>query len=311
MSRNATNKLKKPEDKSSIILGKVKKNVPKTISGISDKQHPILLDWKRPTRVETCNPEISGDIGGLEFFGEVDQTLPPLELEGCKALEDADAIVQQILSLEFARRKDSMDKLKRDIEKTVAQHPLDKDSLEVKIASLTIKIRNYQRDLVERYPYKNQPLKHDLTGKIALRRKLIELLREKDYRKYEWLLEKLNLFYKPVPHYDAFVIGRKSSIERLTDLWCEELKQHRLDKYMRTLQEEQPRFLREKADKLKHIMAEEKDLGLELTVSQEDVDACLRRATEIETRNVEEENHPHTYLVYKEEIKKEQNVFFN
>lgn len=32
--------------------------------------------------------------------------------------------------------------------------------------------------------------------------------------------------------------------------------------------EDQPKFLRDKADKLKHIMAEEKDLGLEPTVFQ-------------------------------------------
>ena len=42
----------------------------------------------------------------------------------------------------------------------------------------------------------------------------------------------------------------------------------RLDKYKRKLMEDQPKFLRDKADKLKHIMAEEKDLGLEPTVFQ-------------------------------------------
>ena len=35
-------------------------------------------------RIETCNPSLSGDIGGLEFFGEVDKTKPPLALDGSK-----------------------------------------------------------------------------------------------------------------------------------------------------------------------------------------------------------------------------------
>ncbi|XP_023339752.1 28S ribosomal protein S15, mitochondrial [Eurytemora carolleeae] len=310
-SRRLCDRLVKPADKTGILLGKVNTRADKTIPGVSDKVHPILVQWKRPVRVETCNPELSGDIGGLEHFGEVDQTQPPLELEGCKALAEADAVVQKILSLEYRRRRDSMQKLKRDLVTTVRQHPLDDSSLEVKIATLTVKIRNYHRDLVERYPYKNQPLKHNMTACIALRRRLLEILREQDYRKFEWLLEKLNLFYKPVPHYDAFAVGRKSSIERLTDLWCDELKQHRLDKYKRKLMEDQPKFLRDKADKLKHIMAEEKDLGLEPSVFQEDVDECLRRAVEIENRNLVEENHPQTYLVYQEETVKEQNVFLN
>ena len=66
-------------------------------------------------RVETCNPEISGDIGGLAYFGKVDQFQPPLELEGSKALAEADAVVKKILSLELMRRRDSMKKLKRDL----------------------------------------------------------------------------------------------------------------------------------------------------------------------------------------------------
>ena len=40
-------------------------------------------------RMETCNPQISGDLGGLEDFGTVDLTLPPIEWDGAKELEEA------------------------------------------------------------------------------------------------------------------------------------------------------------------------------------------------------------------------------
>ena len=30
----------------------------------------------------------------------------------------------------------------------------------------------------------------------------LERLREQDYKRYEWVLERLNIFYKPVPVYD-------------------------------------------------------------------------------------------------------------
>ena len=77
-------------------------------------------------------------------------------------------------------------------------------------------------------------------------------MRQNDYKKYEWLLEKLNLLYKPQPHDapDGVVVPRElvarkvkketlekfdnqaslslqASIERLTDLWCDELRRHR------------------------------------------------------------------------------------
>ena len=47
-------------------------------------EHFIYSNNNAFKRVETCNPSISGDIGGLEFFGEVDITKPPVELEGSK-----------------------------------------------------------------------------------------------------------------------------------------------------------------------------------------------------------------------------------
>merc|ERR1719206_533990 len=89
---------------------------------------------------------------------------------------------------------------------------------------------------------------------ISYRRSMLRVLREQDYKKYEWLLEKLNLLYKPMPH-DAHKgvmipkenVERKASIERLTDLWCDELKRHRLNAYKRQLVKEQPGFLLRKA----------------------------------------------------------------
>jgi len=306
-ARKPNDRMAKPEDKSAIILGKRSPTKVKPISGVSEKQYPILVKWKRPERIQTCNPSLSGDIGGLEHFGEVDKTKPPVHLEHSKMLSESDKVVQEILSINFCRKKQVMEKLKQNVVKSVQSHEHDTDSLEVKIALLTVKIRNYQQTLYELFPYKNQPLKHDLTFKIALRRKLLELLRERDYKKYEWLLEKLNLFYKPVPHYDVNEVGRKASIERLTDTWCAELRQHRLDRHKKRLQQQQPTFLREKADKLRFIMAEEKELGLEQTVTQEEIDECLERAERIEQNSSAIESTPEVYLIYQEEAKPEQN----
>jgi len=301
--RRDCHKLKKPEDKTAIILGHVRKSVKVEKEGISSKTVPIMVEWKKPVMVETCNPQISGDIGGLQHFGQVDLSLPQLEFEKSKHLAEAKDEVKKVLSLEFARNKDVINKLKDTVKKSVEQHPHDSSSLEVRIAGVTISIRNIQRDLIERFPYKNQPVKHRLTHLVSHRHNMLTRLRETDYRKFEWLLEKLNLFYKP-PSYDrSEPVARKASVERLTDIWCDELRKHRINNYKRKLEEEQPKFLRKKAEKLAHIMREEKELGLQPSITQEDIDTCLSKADEIEARNVLEEEQE--FLVFKEETKKE------
>ncbi len=49
-SRKEYQKLKKPEDKSLVVLGKVKLSRPFALSGISEKSNPILMKWNKPVR---------------------------------------------------------------------------------------------------------------------------------------------------------------------------------------------------------------------------------------------------------------------
>jgi len=303
-------KLKKPEDKSLVILGKTKPSKAFPKSGISEKSLPIHVKWDRPVMIETCNPQISGDIGGLDHFGKVDLSQPPVKMEKSRALQTATADVKRVLSLEFSRRRDVMDKLTQEVLRSVQQHPRDFDSLEVKITIATIKIRNIQHELIHLYPYKNQPVKHVLTHKISHRRCLLRALREKDYKKYEWLLEKLNLIYKPMPH-DAPAgvliprenVERKASIEKLTDLWCDELKRHRLNAFQRKLETAQSDFLVKKAEKMRHILKEEQELGLEHTVSEEQIELCLKKSVDINAvLSSPEYNEAEEFTIYKEEI---------
>jgi len=318
-ARPERHKLKKPEDKSTVILGKRKESVAFPKPGVSDKALPIHVKWERPVMIETCNPQISGDIGGLEHFGidKIDLSQPPVRLQDSEALKTANEDVKRVLSLEFARRRDVIDKLSQEVLESIQKHPRDFDSLEVRIALATIKIRNLQHELINLYPYKNQPIKHVLTHKVSYRRKMLRTLREQDYRKYEWLLEKLNLLYKPMPHdapegvlMEKENIARKASIERLTNLWCDELKRHRLKAYQRQLMKEQPGFLMKKAEKLRHIMNEEKELGLESTVTESEIEACVSKAKEISDKlNADEEEEDSDYLIYREEVKREEHSY--
>jgi len=311
-------KLQKPEDKTSIVLGKRKDNIEYSKEGVSDKVNKIEVKWVRPKTMESVNPQISGDIGGLEYFDQVDMSMPKLKYEGTELLEQVSPEVKKVLSLEFSRRKDWIEKLGDEVIKSVQRHPRDYSSLEVKIALKTVNIRNLQNHLIELYPYKNQPAKGVLTRKITSRRKDLEKLRSLDYKKYEWLLEKLNLFYKPMP-WDAprgvlihkENIARKASIEKLTDLWCSELRRHRLAAYRRSLEEQQPTFLREKADTLARLRADEEELGIELTITQEEIDECRLKADAIEKGLLEkgDDDDDDEYLIYREDIVKEENIY--
>ena len=59
--RKKNEKLDVPKDKEGIIIGKRKPAVYYPKEGVSDKTHPIHVNWQRPVTIQTCNPEISGD----------------------------------------------------------------------------------------------------------------------------------------------------------------------------------------------------------------------------------------------------------
>ena len=92
------------------------------------------------------------------------------------------------------------------------QHKNDFTSLEVAITALTIQIRNNQHNYATLNPHgdmhkgpgykvRNRRLGHILKSMVDHRRALLRYLRERDYKKFEWLLEKLDLYYRPRPFF--------------------------------------------------------------------------------------------------------------
>ena len=79
--------------------------------------------------------------------------------------------------------------------------------------------------------------------------------------------------------------------------------------YERTLQEAQPEFLRRKAEKLQFLLSEERDLGLEPTVTEKEIEECIKKADEIQRQLDDDVSRDEEYLIYKEDIKEESMVF--
>jgi small subunit ribosomal protein S15 len=77
-------------------------------------------------------------------------------------------------------------------------------------------------------------------------------------------------------------ITRKDSLRKLTDKHCVDVKQQKIDAYRASLEAQQVDFLREKAQKLQWIRNEEKECGVEPTVSEADIEQVVKQLKELE-----------------------------
>lgn len=241
----------------------------------------LKIKWVRPEKIPCTKPQKSGD---LEPITEVPSKEYLCDFKNSKELENASDIVKKLFSLEFAPRSEIVRAYKEEMISKVRRHPLDKDSIEVKIAGWTGTIRSMQETL-EQYP-RDPILKKHLKELIDKRKKRLKFLRMWDYKKFEWLIEKLNIVYKPCP-LENYPVTRKESLRKLTKIYCDDVKTKKLDAYKKQLQEEQPAFLREKIRTLEYIRKEQQELGIPITVEQEEIVSARKLLTELEEKRAQ------------------------
>ncbi|XP_076758323.1 28S ribosomal protein S15, mitochondrial [Xylocopa sonorina] len=233
------------------------------------------INWKRPPRVPIYDPKKSGDVG-------LPVTIKPTDFkkyyQNSKEWEDADDLVKKMFSIAFQPGKDFVSLQREKTMELVKRHICDRGSMEVKIALLTSHIPHLLK-VIEEHP-RNGKVKTILKETVEKRNKYLRILRSYDYRRFEWVLERLNLVYVPEPRKPQMV-SRKDSIRRLTKNYCKDIIQKKLDAYRDQLKAEQKVFYLEKAEKLKSIMETEKEYGLEQTVTEEDIEAAQKKAEEL------------------------------
>lgn len=235
----------------------------------------LKIKWVRPVKVPSFKPEKSGDV---EIYPKSDKSRFLLEFQNSKELETADELVKRMFTVDFAPRKQGSRLYWNQLKEQVKRHKYDVGSIEVKIARWTGLIRAWQ-EVVERDP-RNKILKAKLLELIDKRKKHLKYLRRWDYKRFEWLLENLNIVYKPPPNEFRWV-ARKESLVKLTDKYCENLREEKLKSYKTQLENEQPGFLEEKLRMLKFIRDEEKDCGVEVTVSDEEIEEVEKKLKEL------------------------------
>lgn len=143
---------------------------------------------------------------------------------------------------------------------------------------MTALIRRYQEHM-EKFP-RDVRRKVILKEMIEKRKKFLKYLRRWDYKRFEWILEKLDLVYKPPPAKFHW-ITRKESLQKLTDLHCEQLKQQRLDEYRKILEEQQIPFLEDAIKKMEFIRKEQIDLEIPITITDEDIQNNKKQLEEL------------------------------
>jgi small subunit ribosomal protein S15 len=244
-----------------------------------------------------------GDVASLVTDKDIDICQPRLEYETSKVLAECPPEVKRVLSIEFGRHRDIVSKVRHELVRKVQEHPLDFTSLPVRIARLTVEIRNHQAAITELHgrlsgKKRNQARKHDLKILIDHRRTMLSNLRQRDYKKFEWLLEALNIVYKPRPMENWEAIERRKHQDRLTDLWCDEMRTYRLHKFKQELEQKQPDFLRRKAKLLKEILDEELKLAKTPSVSETEIEETLKKADIIEKKLAEGDRTEKNYFIY-------------
>lgn len=244
----------------------------------------LKIKWVRPEKISCIKPEKSGDLDGMM---KIDLTQPQLLFRNSKELETADETVKKLFSLEYAPRKKTTQVYGYEMKELVKRHNFDTGSVEVQIARWTAIIRAFQ-DVMEKFP-RNKVLKVVLKELIDRRKKKLKYLRRWDYKRFEWLLEALNIVYKPPPDHFHW-ITRKESLRKLTNNYCEDIKQSRLQAYREMLQNEQPLFLQEKIRTLEFIRNEQVECGVQVTVTEEEIQAVKKQLKELEESRKKEED---------------------
>lgn len=143
------------------------------------------------------------------------------------------------------------------------------------------------QEYMEQFP-RNKIEKVKLKITIDKRKKMLRYLRKWDYKRFEWLLEKLNLVFKPYPDHFHW-ITRKESLQKLTKIHCESLRQDRLAAYKKELESKQLDFLADKMKNLEFIRKEQMECRVPVTVATEEIQKVKKEYEELKKKREEEE----------------------
>ncbi|KAF2358234.1 Ribosomal protein S15 [Trinorchestia longiramus] len=234
--------------------------------GLRDDLKARGIEWKEPKKLELFRPEKSGD---LEPFRAPDLSRPTeLMTYALSEYDSAPPDVQKLLSLEYASLHKFLKVAKLDMLRQTQRHQYDTGSLAAKITQLTVSIRYHQNEIAYLMAAKDPEMRHRMHMRVDRRKKYLRRLRHTDYKQFEWLLEKLNLLYKPRVMQGGPVY-RYDSLRKLVNMRCNNLRKAKLAAYKAKLDSQKEEYQQEKKATLQWIKETEEKLGIPVTVDPE------------------------------------------
>lgn len=137
----------------------------------------------------------------------------------------------------------------------------------------TIRFMQHQLETFEVRSKKRRHYRYEAWLLIKNRLVMLSNLRNTDYKQYEWLLERLDLQFKPKPQKeDEILIARKEGLRQLTKAYCDDVREQRLNAYRSELEDQKAPFLEQKLKNLEFIRNEQIALKTQVTITQEQID---------------------------------------
>lgn len=137
--------------------------------------------------------------GPVSQLSDLPPTMLKLDYTAVPLAQTTDDVVKRLLSLELASHSEKLQLKKQQLIAKVQRNENDHSSVEVKVAILTARIRNYQEHLQKHH--KDKANKRRMLMAIDRRKKLLKNLRLVSYEAFEKVCEQLGITYTFPPEY--------------------------------------------------------------------------------------------------------------
>lgn len=132
-------------------------------------------------------------------LSDLPPTMLKMEFAAVPLAQTTDDIVKRLISLELASHSEKLQLKKEQLIAKVQRDEHDRSSVEVKVAILTARIRNYQEHLQKHH--KDKANKRRMLMAIDRRKKLLKNLRVVHYEAFEKVCNLLGIAYTFPPEY--------------------------------------------------------------------------------------------------------------
>ncbi|XP_012734232.2 28S ribosomal protein S15, mitochondrial isoform X1 [Fundulus heteroclitus] len=152
---------------------------------------PPVRHYARVAKKKKTGPE--------SHLDDLSPTMLKMDYAAVPLAQSTDDLVKRLLSLELANHREKLELKKEQLIAKVQRDENDRNSVEVQVAILTARIRNYQEHLQKHH--KDKANKRRMLMAIDRRKKLLKNLRLVRFDTFEKVCEQLGITYTFPPEY--------------------------------------------------------------------------------------------------------------